>query len=604
VGLISPSPRILPEDQEKNLSPALPSREGSRKRRDRRLLPSLEGRAGERFFIIGLILCIAIGVGSFLFAAAIVDSLFTYRSPLKNIPPQPGPALGQPATRQVVFVLIDGLRLDTSLRTETMPVLNRLRQQGASAAMHSRPFSFSQSGYSTLLTGAWPELHDGPVINRVYADIPTWTQDNLFSAAQRAGLKTGMAGYYWFEKLVPQSALSAHFYVPGDDRAADRAVIDAALPWLGQGFHLTLIHIDQVDYAGHSEGGPFSAGGVAAARRADDLLGEILARLDLYQDTVLVCSDHGHLNGGGHGGNDPVTLLEPFVLAGAGVKPGQYGDIRMVDVAPTLAALLGINLPASSQGRPLEEMLVLPPATRVALPQAIAAQQTRLLEAYTLAIQRPLADLPQGAEVAAYQAVLERTVAERLSSERVPRWLTVGLGLLLVMGVITRLPRRTLAWVLGGALLSVALFHVRYAIWDGHAYSLSWVPGVAELAVYLLATTAVCLLVGWLVTLCGFFAPIRAEGDNINTYRLPQTALLQITLGYLVAVWGLLALPVALSYAVNGATITWVLPDMTTCFLGFLSLLQIVANAIVGVMLIGVVAMVGWYLNWKNSDGN
>jgi hypothetical protein len=35
----------------KNLSPALPSREGSKNHRKCRLLPSLEGRAGERFFI-------------------------------------------------------------------------------------------------------------------------------------------------------------------------------------------------------------------------------------------------------------------------------------------------------------------------------------------------------------------------------------------------------------------------------------------------------------------------------------------------------------------------------------------------------------------------
>jgi hypothetical protein len=524
-------------------------------------------------------LCLLVGVCSSLWAAAIVNSIFAYRSPLKNTPPQPGPGLGQPATRQVVFVLIDGLRLDISLQAEIMPTLNRLRQQGASAAMHSRPFSYSQPGYSTLLTGAWPELHDGPVVNLNYDLIPTWTQDNLFSAARRAGL-TGLSGYYWFEKLVPQTALSAHFYVPDDDYTADRAVLAAALPWLGQDLGLVLIHIDQVDHAGHFEGGPFSPGGLAAARRADDLLAEILAKLDLSQDTVLVVSDHGHIDGGGHGGNEPVTLIEPFVLAGSAVRPGSYGDVQMVDVAPTLAVLLGTNLPASTQGRPLQEMLVLPQATQATLPQAIAAQQTRLLEAYTLAIQRPLAELPQGAEVAAYQKILESTAAGRLASERLPRWIIAGLGLLLVIGAVTRVQRQILAWVLAGALLSVALFHLRYAVLDGHAYSFSWVPGVVEFAVYLLTTTVFCLVAGWLVALWG-----------VGGFHRDRTTLLQTTVGYLLAVFGLLALPVALSYAVNGATITWTLPDMTTCFLGFLSLLQIVVNAIGGIVLIVVAAI-------------
>jgi hypothetical protein len=48
---------------------------------------------------------------------------------------------------------------------------------------------------------------------------------------------------------------------------------------------------------------------------------------------------------GGHGGQDPITLIEPFVMVGAGVKPGEFADINMVDIAPTVAALLGANIP-------------------------------------------------------------------------------------------------------------------------------------------------------------------------------------------------------------------------------------------------------------------
>ncbi len=73
-------------------------------------------------------------------------------------------------------------------------------------------------------------------------------------------------------------------------------------------------------------------------------------RLDLAQDTVLVCSDHGHIDLGGHGGPDAVVTQQPFVLAGAHVRPGVYEDAQMADVAPTLALLLGTNLPAVSQG--------------------------------------------------------------------------------------------------------------------------------------------------------------------------------------------------------------------------------------------------------------
>ena len=80
--------------------------------------------------------------------------------------------------------------------------------------------------------------------------------------------------------------------------------VDAALPWLQSAeYQLVLIHLDQVDYAGHHEGGPQDPRWNQAAQRADDLLAEILAAVDLEQDTLLVVSDHGQIDPGGHGGH-------------------------------------------------------------------------------------------------------------------------------------------------------------------------------------------------------------------------------------------------------------------------------------------------------------
>ena len=317
---------------------------------------------------LGVCACLLIAAGAYVWTSRLMDSVYAYRSLLHDAPPAPGEPLGAPLTRRVVFVLIDALREDTSLKPDVMPFLNELRGRGASATIHSRPPSYSQPGYSTLLTGAWPDVSDGPTINLDYAEIPTWTQDDLVSAVQRAGRKAAVSGYYWFEKLIPQAAVDASFYTPGEDAAADRAVVDAALPWLKANDHqFVLIHIDQVDYAGHHEGGPADPRWDAAARRADDLLAEIAAALDLSKDALFVASDHGQIDRGGHGGQDPITLVEPWVLAGAGVKPGSYGDVAQVDVAPTLVALLGVNIPATTQGRTRTEMLTLTPEQTAAI---------------------------------------------------------------------------------------------------------------------------------------------------------------------------------------------------------------------------------------------
>ena len=306
-----------------------------------------------------------------------------------------------------MFVLIDALRDDTSHKAEVMPFLNELRGRGAWATMHSRPPSYSEPGYTVLFTGAWPDLSDGPTINLDYAEIPTWTQDDLFSAAHRAGLKTAVSGYYWFERLIPQASVDASFYTPGEDRAADRAVVDAATPWLRDPtYRFVLVHIDQVDWAGHHEGGPRDPNWDAAARRADDLLREIAGTLDLDRDTLFVASDHGQIDRGGHGGHDPITLVEPWVLAGAMTVPGSYGDVNQVDVAPTLAVLLGTNIPASAQGRPRVEMLALSAEQKGAVEAAVAGQQAALMQAYGKAIGRPVTGGQQGDAVAAAQSAM------------------------------------------------------------------------------------------------------------------------------------------------------------------------------------------------------
>ncbi|MBT7781879.1 MAG: sulfatase-like hydrolase/transferase, partial [Anaerolineae bacterium] len=302
-----------------------------------------------RWIITGTASLLLVAVGAYFWTMGLITSLENYRSLLHDTPPAPAAPLGweeNSPTRRVVFILVDGLRDDISRNAEVMPALNQLRAQGASATSHSQTPSYSAPGYSVINIGAWPYLSDGPAMNLDYELTPTWTQDNLFSAAHRAGLKTAISGYYWFEKLIPQEDVDASFYTPEEDDAADRAVVDAALPWLKSGdYQFLFIHLDQVDYAGHYEGGPQDPRWDAAAGRVDAYINEIVTELDLELDTVIITSDHGHIDRGGHGGHEEIVLTEPLILAGAGIAPGEYPDTQMIDFAPTIAALLGTNIP-------------------------------------------------------------------------------------------------------------------------------------------------------------------------------------------------------------------------------------------------------------------
>lgn len=529
---------------------------------------------------LGILALLLIAGLAYFWATATIDSLYAFRSPLAENPPAPGPALGGPLTRRVVFVLIDGLRTDTADDAALMPFLAELRARGASAAVHSRPASFSAPSYTVLFTGAWPDVSDGPAVNLDYDEYWTWTQDDVFSSVHAAGGRTAVSGYYWFEKLIPQASVDAHFYTPGDDAAADRAVVDAALPWLQNGdYQLVLIHVEQVDYAGHHEGGPISPNWAAAARRADDLLREIVGAMDLTQDTVLVTSDHGHIDRGGHGGPEPVLLRQPLVLAGAGVQPGVYGDTDQVDTAPTLAALLGANIPASAQGQVRTEMLTLTPAQVEAVTAAETAQKRTLAEAYGAAIDRPIAAQLSSARQAA--RAMPSAKLNRLNTERLPR-LVVALVLLIVLGIaLWRVRGPALTWALAGVLAYLVVFNVRYALVDRLTYSLTTVAGANELILYVAVTALLAAIVGWLVFALGMRLFSRPPGEAAR-----------LTLGWALLTVAVAGLPALVSFVWNGPVITWTLPEFWTFFVGFLAVLQILFIAVFGILFVGAAAVV------------
>jgi hypothetical protein len=530
------------------------------------------------WFLLGILLLPLTALGAYFWATGIMDSLETYRSPLAEHPPASGPAVGAPLTRRVVLVLIDALRYDTSTDASVMPTLNRLRAQGAAAAMHSRPPSFSAPGWTTLLTGAWPDLNDSQPMNPPDDfSVRAFTQDDLFAAAERAGLQTAVSGYAWFEGMLAHSGVDALYVTPEEDDAADRAVVAAALPWLESGdYQLVLIHLDQVDYAGHHEGGPRDPHWNAAASRADALLGEIAANLDLKQDTLLVFSDHGQIDQGGHGGSEAVTLVEPFAAVGAGVLPGEYGDVQMVEVAPTVAVLLGTNLPASSQGRPLVEMLALPPEQEPALAQAIDAQQRTLIQAYAAAIGQSVRLPGETLTVAEAQALLERVRLTRLGQERIWRNM-VALFVAILPAYLLFLRREKQAlWMLAGALAYLAVFCGRYFLLDHHTLGLSWIPGLNEFILYVAVTSGAALLVGWLTAMLG-----------LRAFRGSARQAAGSALGTIWFILYVLALPILLNFAVNGVTISWTLPEFVSQYLGFLAIAQGLFVALFGLLLVG-----------------
>jgi hypothetical protein len=155
--------------------------------------------------ILSVIVLLIVAPSSYLWAMVLLDSLYKYESPLKEQLPLGQPT--QPLVQQVVMVVIDGLRHDTSLE---MPYLNSLREEGASAVMVGIPSPASQSAWTTLVSGAGPEINGAPFLDPEHIDeIQPIAVDHLFAQVRRAGLTGGLVGSNWWQKMVPERFLYA-----------------------------------------------------------------------------------------------------------------------------------------------------------------------------------------------------------------------------------------------------------------------------------------------------------------------------------------------------------------------------------------------------------
>lgn len=535
-----------------------------------------------RAIALQALLCLLLAAGAYLWAAPLMGSISTYQSPFHGQKLTGGDALGAPLTRRVVFVYIDGLRVDTAADPQVMPFLNELRQRAAWTTSHSRQPSYTVPGYTTMLSGAWPEFNDGPLLNPDYEHTTPWPQDNLFAAVRRAGMKTALAESYFAEKLIPQETISDHFYTRNLD-GGDRETTDAMLAWLKTDAHqFLLLHIDQVDHTGHTKGAD-SPDWATAARNADNLLREVASALDLTRDTIVITSDHGHIDAGGHGGDETVVITEPFVLAGAGVKPGQYPDGEMVDIAPTLAALLGTGLPALSQGRVRTDMLQLSAEDKATIEAMSAKQQAQWLATYNSATGQSITVPPSADAVGATQGAVRAARAEDAAGERLPR---IALSVLLLAGIaialwLTRRPN--LVWLALGAATYLATFHVGYALILGRTYSLSSVLGPDDIVGVGVFTAAIAITVGITVALW-----------KAGSFRQGAESAASVALGTALVTIAVVCVPALIGFAANGAVITWVLPDFPLMFLTFLTLLQIVGIGLLATVLAALASVIAW----------
>jgi hypothetical protein len=514
------------------------------------------------------------------------DSLAEFASPYSE--PLPAGPAGQPLAEQVVIVVIDGLRLDASRQ---MPALNRLRAQGADRVLSAGQPALSMPGWTAIGTGAWPE-QSGITSNFT---AKTVVLDTLFTAAQREGLTTALVGGQAWHQLygravdIRQAFAQSDLY-PGTEQAAvlsgDRAVTALALDALRAEPNLVIIHLLGPDTVAHYRGAVGAAYAESVAN-ADEQLAAILAALDLQRAALLVTADHGHLDQGGHGGREPVVLRVPLVAAGRGIRPGQYPDAEQIDIAPTVAVLLGSAIPAHNQGSILLDQIDAPEAVQatraVDLARQLAARHAALLRAIGDPREPELETLNRaGAALAAGRLAEARALAaqsnalvrgqwraaqaERLNRERLAR-LPLALLLFAPVALYAWWWRRA-GWPwrapLAAALLYFVIWNAAYFLVQGYRHTISMINSEASGQQLLVAALGDALLA--LAAASALLGVLRRNGTAGGIARDAANTLFLVAAG--------LEVQILSYYVVWDVVLRWHIGDLDWAFKYYMDVVQ------------------------------
>jgi len=303
------------------------------------------------------------------------------------------PPATRPTARHLVVVTVDTLRADRlgayGSATVPTPNLDRLARDGARALDASTHVPITRPSHTSLFTARYPSEHGvrDNIARPLAADVPT-----LAEVLHGQGFST--AAFVSSVVLAKQSGLNRGFDTYDDRFDADTrdvtfldavqrrgdATIGAVERWLDgrspeQQAKRTALWVHLYDphdpyeppepYATQFRGREYD-GEVAWT---DALIGRLRAALEahhLWDDAlVVVAADHGEALGEhgetGHGFFVYETTIKvPLVLHGPGVTAGTTigGPFRLIDVAPTALALLGLPpLPAPVTGRDLSSSL-------------------------------------------------------------------------------------------------------------------------------------------------------------------------------------------------------------------------------------------------------
>lgn len=267
----------------------------------------------------------------------------------------------------VIFIGVDGMGgegVAAMRQAGRVPQLEALMKRGA-WTLEARAVmpTVSSPNWASAIMGAGPEQH-GITSNAWERNKLTITPvckgseeifPSLVSVWRAARPKAKIAVIHdWdgFGRLVEKSSANLVEHVKGGaQKTMDRAVEY----WKRERPELLLVHLDDVDHAGHEHEWR-SAKYLDAIAEADAQIGAMVKAVSeagkLEQTLFLVVADHGGI-AKKHGGESMAELEIPWIIAGPGVAKGRkiMEPVSIIDTASAIARMANVRVPSCWIGR-------------------------------------------------------------------------------------------------------------------------------------------------------------------------------------------------------------------------------------------------------------
>ncbi|MGF1471570.1 MAG: alkaline phosphatase family protein [Rubrobacteraceae bacterium] len=268
--------------------------------------------------------------------------------------------LGEPLAERVIVVVIDGCRLDRFHEAEK-PYLEQMMAGGTVYESVETTYpARTVVCFSSMFTGAPPEKHG--ITSNLVLKLGLKVE-SIFDALRRAGKKGRLVGIAHLIDAFGDDVASVTSVAHNDK--IDQNLIAAARRELEtHDPELLVLQLLAVDQNGHVRG-TYYPEYVERIEITDRLVEEFMRWCEEHgyldeKTAVILMADHGQGRGiGAHGHLSEGERFVPFAMWGSGVTGNQMVSkpASILDLAPTISYLLGIEPPAGSTGRVLIDAL-------------------------------------------------------------------------------------------------------------------------------------------------------------------------------------------------------------------------------------------------------